>query len=86
MTRDETLQRFEVLDDRIVSAGRFEGCAVYAPHFYELMLVGAIDWETLDDEGVGYEFHPTEAERVEYPGIPDRVVLRIGALGNVTCE
>ena len=48
MTRQEIEQEYEVSDCGIIeSLGKFESEAVYAPHFYQLMLEGfsdIMDW------------------------------------------
>jgi hypothetical protein len=56
-------QDYDVENGRIVSPGKFESEAVYAPYFYEAMLSG--DGEELGDGEL--RFDVTDEDRREFP-------------------
>lgn len=43
--------------------GKFEGCAIYVPYFYEVWNDGGAD----EDEGKSATFYVTEEDREEFP-------------------
>ena len=65
MTRNETLQNYNVRDGRICSLGKFEGEPIFAPHFWQCGLEGCAD----ADNGTVYTFHVLRdaPERKEFP-------------------
>lgn len=69
MTRAEIIAEYTVDHGTIRNPGKFEGCHVYAPHFYDLVMDGGGD-ETIDINGTVYDWFKVSAEdRAEFPEI-----------------
>ena len=55
---------------RIVSPGKFEGCRLYVPYFWDKVLEG---WQDDEDEDGTPVFFITVDDRREFPEIPQNV-------------
>lgn len=74
MKRDEIKAEYDVDDDgTIQSPGRFEGEAIYAPHFYDATLDGCAEELSYMEDGCGEYAALVEIDdddRREFPEIP----------------
>ena len=68
MTRAEVLASYDVRNGRIVSPGKFEGEAIYVPHFWNVFLDGFAD----RDNGRVLGFDITAEDRAEFPELGRR--------------
>lgn len=69
MKREEILEQYEVNDGgEIESPGKFEGEAVYAPHFWDMVLSGFGETVYDGDTPISF-FEVTDEDRAQFPEI-----------------
>lgn len=73
MTRKELEEQFDVVDGRITNPGKFEGEAVYVPHFWDAFLNGEAD----RDDGTIVGFNVTKEDKAMFPELKGRRTVRI---------
>lgn len=67
MTRKEIESQYQTRDGRIVSPGKFEGEAVYAPYFYDAMLNGG--GTDMEDGILSFDIEASDV--AEFPELAD---------------
>ncbi len=88
-TRLDIENSFTILNHRIANPSKFEGCFLYAPYFYELMLNGCEDEITDDADGnMVSVFDLTEDDKHLFPELLncEQVQLWTDDNGFVHCE
>lgn len=87
MTREEILKKFNVNEyDIIQNPGKFEGCAIYAPYFYDLVMNGASDGIIQDDFGcIKDVFNINDDDRKQFPELKNYKTVTISTSDDGFC-
>lgn len=73
MTRKDIEAAYKVSAGVILSPGKFELCAVYVPHFWDIYLNGFAD----RDDGTVLGFDVTAEDKAEFPELKNRRTVRL---------
>jgi len=83
MTRNEIEQTYKVENGLIRSPGKFEGCPVYVPYFWDIYLNGFAD----RDDGNYLGFDVTAEDKTEFPELKRRRTVRLVEIASgFVCE
>ena len=87
MTRNEIGKAYTVVQGYIRSPGKFEGCVLCAPHFYDLWNEG-MQTENLDlpDDTVVGVFFVDKEDQAEFPELEHTSVVAIANDDNGFCH
>lgn len=78
MTRKDVKAAYKVVDGIIRSPGKFEGCSVYVPYYWNAGLEGMADEDTETDDGEAvFVFYPDEDDIKEFPELRGIELVRL---------
>lgn len=73
MTRKQIEAQYKIENGIIRSPGKFEGEAVYVPHFWDIYLNGFAD----SDDGTALGFDVLPEDKVEFPELKRRRCVKL---------
>jgi hypothetical protein len=85
MTREEIEKEYRVVGATIISPGKFEGCPVYTPAFWDLGIGGTADEADtveLDGDTRAFVFHIDASDVERWPELQGVRKLRLVEDGN----
>jgi len=74
MNREDILREYrvqEIAAPRILTPGKFEGCPIYAPYFYDMIINGWADSSDGDPENGEYVIDTFKLEPADYVEFPE---------------
>ncbi len=73
LTREEIEREYNVIDGIIRRLGKFEGNAVYVPHFWDIAINGFAD----NRDGSLYSFDVKDGDRAMFPELNGRRTVKL---------
>ena len=83
MTREDITKEYKVENGIIISPGKFEGQALYAPYFWDILMNGGANYRDDGNDGI---FETQEEDIDKFPELEgyDEVILTTNEQGFVS--